>query len=341
MVCYTVGMSAPIPKPSLALEEAAKACSKTLRSCSFEGDYKGFQKAWQEYLQKHGEADPHGRLALSHVNNVATGLLSYQSVSTCRKESGRQTQARWELWMEVLPFDYQLNLVIDEYSPHLLNEIDFSWLKWEDWKRLGDSEELDAVFRQSSMGSWLSETKPGPASPKSSVTVNGKKGTETHHTALSPQAFQNLQQSKLRMMWGKLLSSKAWGRADEWLGASGFDVNSVMTKAWAHHEGPSSRGATQVMFDTPQPAWLSGVFVGASEPEFWTHLAKAGGPASAASALAQLKDNLGDVLGLFRPAAILQDAARDRILETTAQWRRQTLEAVWAAAPRRSKPIRF
>lgn len=332
-------MDLRIPTPSPALEQAAKACATDLRSHSFAGNFHAFWNTQRSYLAKHGQEDPHGRLAMRHITNTASGLLSYQSMSLDRQELARQARHRWEAWMEVLPFDYQLNLVLDEYSPHQLHEIDFSWLKWKDWHALFQSDMPDELFRQSSMGGWKGHSEPGPGSPKTSITVNEGMKADTREVEMvwTLQDFQDHQQTKIRMMWAKLLSSKAWERAEEWLQVSGFDINSPMDKAWAHHESRGSRGATQVVFHSMQPAWLSGVFAGACEPEFWDHLARAGGPASAKEALAQIEGELGNASDLFNPAVALREEADSRLQETAAQWRAQAMDAALdapVAAPR-------
>ena len=334
-------MSLRIPTPSPSLDQAAQACATQLRGHSFAGDFTAFWSTWNQYLEEHGQEDPHGRLAMRHITNVSSGLLGYRSLSTDRQELARQTRARWETWMKVLPFDHQLNLVLDEYSPHQLHEIDFAWLKWNDWHALRQSANPDETFRHSSMGGWKANSTPGTGSPKTQTTVNGRRGAETHDISMSPHAFQNHQQTKIRMMWAKLLSSKAWERADEWLQVSGFDVNSVMSKAWAHHETRGSRGATQVQFHTPQPAWLSAVFAGASEPEFWQHLARAGGPPNAAQALAHIDGKLGSVADLFKPSVALSDEAVSRLLETAAQWRAQAMDVALDAPAVAQRVRRF
>lgn len=334
-------MSLRIPTPSPSLDQAAKACATDLRAHSFAGNFTAFWNTWNQYLDEHGHQDPHGRLAMRHITNLATGLLGYRSLSADRQEQVRQTRARWEAWMEVLPFDYQLNLVLDEYSPHQLHEIDFSWLKWNDWQALRQSANPDETFRDSSMGGWKADLTPGPGPAKTSITIDGSVELETRDEAMSPQAFQDHQQTKIRMMWAKLLSSKAWERADEWLGVSGFDVNSVMSKAWAHHETRGSRGATQVQFHSLQPAWLSAVFAGASEPEFWQHLARAGGPSNAAQALAHIDGKLGNVVDLFRPSVALSDEAVSRLLETAAQWRAQAMDVALDAPTVAQRVRRF
>lgn len=104
---------------------------------------------------------------------------------------------------------------------------------------------------------------------------------------------------------------------------------------------PADGGATQVQFHTLQPAWLSAVFAGASEPEFWKHLAGAGGPPNAAQALAHIDGKLGNVVDLFRPSVALSDEEVSQLLETAAQWRAQAMDAALDASAVVQRPRRF
>lgn len=130
---------------------------------------------------------------------------------------------------------------------------------------------------------------------------------------------------------GQFLSSKLWNQASLWMEKSGLDPWEEMFVFWAHHEKTGSRGSSMVSSEPPLPLWALGLFTGASEPEFWQVMEKAGGPASPAQALSECPGkgirapDLEDPMqGVEENGRLLSDAM-PRITETASLWRRAAL----------------
>lgn len=178
-------------------------------------------------------------------------------------------------------------------------------------------------------------------------------------TETSPKTWGQVQDRLVRLsqsVAAQLAAFKKWGELDAYMEAAGVSATDRLRDVYVHYRTASSRGSTLALLDRALPLWTMGLYVGASEPEFWDVMARHGGPsgpclgpswnsperASSSSAALPPADLVGAEEWL-QPQAKLDPAALQSIGHVAAAWRAHILEQAVdrGAAPQGHRAPRF
>lgn len=335
--------------PQTPFEAAVTSASSALTSQAFDGDFQAFHRTFQGYLEAWGSQDPFARHLLNRVNQ-RTNPLAFRSLSTDRKELNHQASLRWDAWLSVMPLDMQLSLLLLEGSPYLPSP-DFSKFHWESWKEVSQSKNPVKAFRASPLGGWVGPRKTGPGSPMNR-TQNTHGETET-----SPKTWNQVQDRLVRLSQGvaaQLAAFKKWEELDSYMGHAGLSAADRLQDVYVHYRTTSSRGSTLALLNRPLPLWIMGLYVGASEPEFWEVMARHGGPSGPClgpawdtpdrHAVSSQIPPPADLVGVetwIEPQANLDPAALESMGRVAADWRSKILEQTMTANPTAPRQPRF
>lgn len=309
--------------PTINKNSSRKAddCAITLRDSSFAGRFSDFRLALGQYRRAHATSDPYARLPLK-IASQSSGVLGYRSTRCDQDEWNQQSSARWRLWLDALPLDLQLSLLLMEACPRTLDRVPLDRVKWAQRDDiLSAAKPADAYLRSALFdGPLMPGTKPGEA-------WRAKAQGLDHQT---------------QFIAGHLIAWKAWPQLAAWMENSGLRADATADEFYVHYSTRSSRGAHLAKATPPMPFWMTGVFAGAVEPEFWSIMSGAGGPDGISDGLQAAGWAAGDLenpLSWIEPLGRVDDAAAAQVQRTAARWQQQLLEVTTepvARAGRRS-----
>lgn len=309
---------------SVSIKRAARGsddCAAILRECSFDGRFDDFRRALEQYRLAHIKTDPYARHPLK-IASQSSGVLGYRSVCGDQDEWNRQSSARWRLWLDALPLDLQLTLLLVEACPRTLNQVPLDRVKWEQRDNILSADKPADVYLRSPLfnGPLMRGTKPGDAWRVKAQGLD-------HQT---------------QFIAGHLIAWKAWPQLAAWMQNSGLRADATADEFYVHYSTRFSRGAHLAKATPPMPFWMTGVFAGAVEPEFWSIMSGAGGPDVISDGLQAAGWAAGDLenpLSWIEPLGRVDDAAAAQVQRTAARWQQQLLEVTTepvARAGRRS-----
>lgn len=247
-----------------------------LISQSFDGDFGGFRNTFDDYLTQWSGKDPFGRKLLEKAM-TEFGTLAFQSMSTDRQYLDEQTNLRWKAWLEILPLDMQLGMLLFNWDRHMPCP-KFSWFHWNQLHELEDKPAPEKAFRLSPLGGWLNANRPGLNSP-SRLSTRDDSGKWYRLPSTWPH-FRKAIHADIHSMVNLLVSFQKWDEADDLMSHARVSAWAPVTNVMVCYRVVNSYGSLRVQAVEALPLWSAALFAGsaASDPMFWKIMAKHGGP---------------------------------------------------------------
>ena len=247
--------------PQAAIKAAARECVVRLKQQSFAGDVDGMRETFSEYQRQNADMDPYGRWVGEEALDGSTSLLAFRSTTTCPTDLHQNLQLRWSAWLSILPLDLQLNFLTSHCNREDFGMIDPFAFAWEQRAAVDVAHDQAEAFRKSPLGKGGARPSPGLvfATEKWSLVRRNIDRSSQQHAL-------------------KLMAWKQWDQLETWMAASRLHACAAVSLADLPFRTPRSHGTVAVVFESPVPFWSLGVFVGASEPDFWEVMGRSGGP---------------------------------------------------------------
>lgn len=238
-----------------ALEKAMKLVIDELISAVFHGDRERFSQTLEAYKQKYGLEDPHGRKLLNQTT-FKGNILAFRCLSTDPDEINRQRRIRIEMWLDHLPLDLQLSLIMFEGLGNDFAQVPLDKIRWNDLFDIMDSPDPIKAFEDSDM-----------RCPEKDVSENYN-------------GFITQVRDDAMTIAREALHQGNYSAFEQLLTSARIDPNHIVSTLFVFYRHKHGRGHVYTELYHPIPFWASCVVAPTADDRFFEIIHRHGGPAT-------------------------------------------------------------